>query len=45
MYIYRSATVPEAETVYQMHFQMAMPLFIDLMVLISYTAVFPEKDI
>lgn len=41
----RSAEVPEAETVDQMHFQMAMLLFIELMVLISPTAVFPEKEI
>lgn len=43
MYI-RSAVVPEAEPVDQMHFQIAMFLFIDLMVLISPKAVFPGKE-
>ncbi len=40
----RSAVVPEAEPVDQMYFQTAMFLFIDLMLLISPKAVFPEKE-
>lgn len=43
MYI-RSAAVPEAEPVDQMHFQTAIFSFIDLMALISTMAVFPEKE-